>query len=345
MKDLLGLTRCMSKLVLLGTVLTLSFGCASVPQSFDAYKSSFAAAKTATEDIVLRGKVAAKTLAEYPTNTQSPVERLTKLKEREQAADERLYALETIDRYNTVLVQFAEGKDPKEIKSNLEKFGNSLTQIGSSRIMAAVGKAIPYAGIAAEIVVMIDEVTNRQKFVDLLKKGSEPVQGILDVLIVDANDIHTIVSQQMMMQRDYPDNRLSDIRFRFQRVADGLQIIPDVAGILKGINDSRGRLVHQKLPAIVPKEGMKVPVQSDLELLQMLADANDKEVEAANGITARVKAHYEVIEEYKKLLDHTKMSLVQLEKAIEINRPAATADFINRALALRETIIKLREGV
>lgn len=335
----------MSKLLLLGGLFGLSAGCANIPkQNFDAYRSSSATAKTAAEDVVLRGKVAAKALAEDPANIQSPTERLAKLREREQLADDRLIALETIDRYNNVLVQLAEGKDPEEIKSDLESLGNCLTKIGSSRITAAVGKAVPYAGIAAELVAMIDDATNRQKFVELVKKGSEPVSGIIDILVADADNIHTIVSQQMMMPRDISDNRLSDIRFRFKKVADGLQNTTEVADVVKRINETRARLVHQKLPTVDPVAGATVPRHADLELLNNLADATESEVVTANSITSKVKDHSKVIEEYKSLLNQTKTSLVQLGKSVELNRPVATAEYINRALTLRESIIKLREG-
>jgi hypothetical protein len=338
----------MFKWIFLSTLLYLPSGCVSIPtQNLDAYKSSYSAAKTATEDIVLRGKVAAKTLAEDPLNSQLPAERLTKLKERDQAADERLLALETIDRYNSVLVQLAEGKDPKEIQSNLEKFGNCLTKLGSSRITSAVGKAVPYVGVAAEIIAMIDDATNRKAFFDLVKKGGDPVRQIIDILIADADNIYTVVSQQIMMPRDICDNHISDIQFRFKRIANNLQKTSEVLELTKKINDARKRLVHRKLQdvVIVPIAGATDPNQGDLELLDNLVSATENEVSTANSITSKVEDYNKVIEEYKSLLDKTKKSLVQLEKAIELNRPVATADFINRALGLREAIIKLREGV
>ncbi|SNB45461.1 hypothetical protein [Geobacter sp. DSM 9736] len=342
-----GLPRCLCKFILLVAVVApLTSGCVSIPtRNFDAYRSSFAAAKTATEDIVLRGKIAAKALAEDPANPQPAAERLAKLKERDQAANERLLALETIDRYNTVLVQLAEGKNPKNVKSSLESFSNSLLQIGSSRITEAVQKAVPYAGIAAEIIAMADEATNRREFLNLVTKGGEPVREIIGILIADADDIDKIVSEQMAVPRDLSDNRLSGLRFQFLNVADELQVATEITGVIKQMNDARATLVHQKLPEVKPRVGVRTPGHTDLAMLKMLVDSTKNEIAIANAITSRIKSQHEVIVEYKKLLNQTRMSLLQLEKTIKYNRPVATADFINRALGLREATLKLREGV
>jgi hypothetical protein len=320
--------------------------CASVPKdSFDAYRNSFSEARSASEDVILRGKIAAKALADDPANSDSPTERLAKLKERDEAADQRLLALETIDRYKLVLIQLAEGKSPKEVRSNLEKLGNSLTRFESSRVTAAVGRAVPYAGVAAEIVALVDDSMNRQKFLELVKKGGEPVRQIIDILVADTGDLEQIISQQIIVPRDSCDNRLSGLGFRFQRVSDGLQATQEVSDLVKEINVARAKIVHRKqpLPTVIHKAGSTSPSQSDLAVLRLVVDSTEAEVAAANAITAKEKAHRALMTEYKKLLAQTKSSIIQLEQAIELNRPAATTDFVNRALALREAAIKFRE--
>ena len=320
--------------------------CAGVPkENFDAYRNSFSQARSASEDVILREKIAAKALADDAANVDPPAARLAKLREREEAADQRLLALETIDRYNAVLVQLAEGKDPEEISSDLKKFGSSLGQIGSSRLTAAFGKASPYAGIAAEIVALVDDSMNRQKFLELVKRGGVPVGQIIDILIADAGNIETIISQQIVMPRDGCENRLSDLRFRFLKIADGMQKTQEVTDLLRDINLARAKITYRApLPKVEPKVGVTAPLQTDLAYLRLLVDSTEAEVATANAIAAKVTAYGALMDEYKKLLTHTKMSLIQLERAVDLGRPAATVDFIHRAFALREAAIKLREA-
>jgi hypothetical protein len=334
---------------ILATVLLLLSACAGVPkESFDSYRNSFHQARTASEDVILRGKIAAKALADDPGNTASPAKRLAKLKEREQLADDRLLALDTIERYNTVLVKLAEGKKPEEVSSDLKKFGNCLSQIGSSRLTAVVGTAVPYVGIAGEIIALVDDSMNRKKFLELVRKGGVPVRQILDILVADAGNIETIISQQIVMPIDNCDNRLSDLRFRFQKSADKLQATQQVSDLVKEINISRAKAIHRvekPLPMVVHTVGAGAapPGQAELAILRLLVDATEAEVATANSTMAKEKAYDALMDEYRKLLVQTKTSLIQLEQAVEQSRPAATVDFINRAFTLREAAIKLKE--
>ena len=336
--------RQMAALVL---VILMVSGCASIPTSeFNGYLSSFNVAKTSSQDLLLNAKLAAEFIANAPNNPDRPTDRVNKLGERRAALDARLAALELISDYNSALCSLASGADPKSVQGQIEGLRDGLSSFGFTKLTALVGKASPYTALIAEAVSLIDDLIKKQKFKQAIQAGEKPILGILEILQEDADSIHEIQSQLILLKRDIEETKLAKLRPRIAHLLNGYQSSVDLDRAVARYNDVVAKLGDSPLASIKLSNpsGQTSATPGELVVVQTLVDEASNAVEGYNQHNDEVAAHQKVVTEYKKMLATLGSSFKTIGAAIKSNQRAAIVGFVQQALQFRQSILELQHA-
>ena len=341
--------------LLLGLVFTLDIllglsACATIPQQeFDVYRSNFNTAKASAQDIILRAKVAAETVAKSPHNPVGPNVRQKKLTERTAALDARLQALELIAEFNEVLVSLTSGARPAAVRGSLEALRDSLSSFGISRIRMLAEKATPLFGVISHAVAVIDDLIRQNKFKEAVDAAQEPIIGIIEILQKDADQIHEIEVQLIMLEQDEVYIQITKLKKRLKSLVDTYKKSNELDKLISEYNN----LILQLEKEDQDKKTLKIehnpratafinPVE--VETMRSLVDQVAQNVKIYKKLGEQVNAHQTVINEYKNLLTGTRDAFINLNTAVRSNYRTATVAYVIYALNLRKAILEYQEA-
>jgi hypothetical protein len=326
--------------------------CATIPhKEFETYRSNFASAKSAAQDVILTAKIAAEMVAKSSDNPDGPNVRQEKLTDRITALDARLQALELISEYNEVLVDLASGTDPDAVVGNLTTLSNGLNSFGVLGLTKLVEEASPLFGVVSQTVAVIDDLIKKKKFKEAANAAQVPIIAIIEILKEDANSIHEIQAELMFLKQDEEYNAIVSLKKRFNNLANAYLPSDDLDKLIGSFNTVITELKADE--AIItalnithtPATGGEVvhATTADLETMKNLVDQIEVRISAYNNYEDQVLAHQTLINEYKNVLTATANSFISLNTAVLSNQRAATMAFLSNALALRKAIIEYQE--
>lgn len=337
--------------VLAAVILLVS--CQTIPtQEFDAYLAHFQTAKTATEDVILKARIRAKTIADDPRNRDITSVRAKQLKNRQAALQARLEALSVIDSYNRVLTGLASGRPPEDIASDMVSFSDGLSEFNVDGISDLVDAGSPYLGLISEAISLIDGYILAKQFGKVAAAGEKPVLGIVQVLVDDADNLVSIESQWIKLNYTDPHRKqINDIRKQIQRLALTIEANKGVDRVIVVTNAhlQRYRIDAAKKPPVIdndvdPSQKPVAARASDIEVLKLLAARLGESVDEFNAGLDRIDAYEAMIVEYQGVLGSTSKSLVSLNRMIATGRPAAGVDLVTSVYRLRESYLALEEA-
>ncbi|HEV8607362.1 MAG TPA: hypothetical protein VGQ99_18640 [Tepidisphaeraceae bacterium] len=325
-------------------------GCSSPPRAeLSAYKTQFETAKTTAEDLILSTKNAAEALADDPSNPASVTDRTRQLKERLDALDARLEALQVVAQYNDALARLASGEDPAAVKASLDNFASGLASFNIKGLSKLVADVAPYGNVFASAVTLVDNLIQAKRFAAAIEAGEKPVLAILDILSQDADNFFNIAKARLqLLQADPQKQEAQLLANRFATLANAHPFSEaTLSPRFKSLLAAHGKLrqgISQPF-AHNPAAGA-APNQDDLAL-ESLATINDQmqsHVTAYNTILAQIDAQAAVIKQYKNVLASTQRALTQVRIALKSGRSAAVMGFINDVYNLRQAYLAAREA-
>lgn len=331
-------------------------GCTNVPtQELGAYRAQFDAARTQTEDYLLATRTAAEELADDPTSTLTITQRAEQLDKRRAALDERLRALRVIAQYNDALTRLAANEDPAAIKASLDNFSAALQTFDITKLSAAVGDVVPYGQVIAGAIEVVDRLIRQQRFRQAVEAGEKPVLAILEVLVKDADDIYTINEQRILLNADPKKEAIQNLGDRFVALANqhafAVPLDAQFQVLLTRHNELRAGFKGKtrQLPALAhtpPSSGTSPTIDAALalEALTAINDQTASLLDEYNGLIDRTEAERKLKDEYKNLLNSTRLALVQVRVGIDQNRQTAILNFITDAYRLRQAYLAAREA-
>ena len=327
---------------LIGFVIMI-IACTSIPkQEFGNYISNFNSAKNTTQDIILTVKLIAEN--DYDGSHEQQVV----LEQRMKALDARLAALDLMSKYNEALVKFASGTDPEAVKGNLESLNEGLLSFGSTSINALVSDIAPYGEIFSQAVALIENAIKAEKFREAINAAYKPIQGIIEILIQDANDLFEIQHQTLGVQLDPRRDEIIELRFEFQDFVNTLSSNGTVISTIEDYNKvlKTMRVHPDKLPDPIvhnPKSPHS-PTMNDYSVLKLLINNTTEQITYYNNIKGQMKAIENVKIEYKKVLVATSEAFTQINFAIQNKQRTLPIDFAVDVLNLRKAYIQLQES-
>ncbi|MDX6768928.1 MAG: hypothetical protein SF051_05305 [Elusimicrobiota bacterium] len=322
-------------------------GCGTVPQaSFNSYLQSFSGVKANAEDLYLRSTLAAENIASRPEKEGTVAEKFKELENRKAALETGLAAVNLIDRYNSVLIALASGKSKESVQSDLTGLQQDLSSLNLQRITKMVEKAGPYLEVVSQGVALVEDTIKRKKFAEAVAAAQKPMAGIVDILIIDADNLEELLVQDIQREQDPYFKQIGSYGGRVNKRLKELKSTPEIVTLLGRVNQARVSLAHESVTALEPQAGESASTASsaDLDALTVLAGQTESAALAYNKIEERVKAQRAVFREYKNALLATKRTFAALKDDTEAGRYAATRDFIQQARDLRMAALKLREA-
>lgn len=334
-------------------VVIILCGCATIPhKEFETYRSNFASAKSAAQDVILSAKIAAEIVAKSGDNRDGPNVRQEKLTDRITALDARLQALELISQYNEVLVDLASGTDPEAVVGNLTTLSSGLSSFGVSGLTKLVEEATPLFGVVSQTVAVIDDLIKKKKFKEAANAAQTPIIAIIEILQEDANSIHEIQEQLILLRQDKEYSAIVSLKKRLNNLAnaypqsDALNELIDSFNrrVITDLKDDQAIIDDLNITHTPATGGAAAPANTaDLETMKTLVDQIEVGISAHNNYEDQVSAHHRLINEYKKVLTATANSFISLNTAVLSNQRAATTAFLANALNLRKAIIEYQE--
>ncbi len=328
-------------------------GCASVPRaSLDAYQDSFAIVSSQAQDLYLRSEIIAEDLANRPETTGTVSEKLKQLEARQSALRTRLEALDLINHYNTLLSQLAAGTTAEGLKGQVTGLQQDLSSFDVSGITNLVQKAVPYVGIVTQGVTVVEDAIKKAKFRDAIKAAQQPLLGIIDILIADADDLVDITVEELKREQDPYREQISAHSRRFNGRIMGLKLTPETTttaelqALLFKINEARQSTGRADFKPLSPQAGSNAvePAPVDIDALTALAGQITISVLAYNKVEQQIKAQHALIAGYKKALVTTKKTFVALAGDVQATQILATSDFIDRAVELKRAALQVQEA-
>lgn len=323
-------------------------GCAGVPRaSFDSYLNSFAAVRGQAQDLYLRSGIIAEDIANRPEAEGTVAERLKQLEARRAALKTRLDALNLIDRYNGILAHLAAGTSPDDLKAQVTGLQQDLSSFDVSGITKFVEKAVPYANMLAQGVALVEDAVKKAKFRDAVNTAQKPLAGIIDVLIVDADDLEDVTAQEFKRQQDPYREQIDSYSRRFNSRLKTLKFSTETSELqtlLSKVNDARQSMGRADVKPLAPQPGATDPAPVDVDALTALTGQITSSVLAYNKVDAQVKAQHAMIVGYKDALAATKKAFVALAGDVEATQIGATSDFIKQALELKKAALQMQEA-
>jgi len=323
--------------------LIIMLACSQIPkQEFGNYVNNFNSAKSTTEDIILTVKLIAE--KDYDGSHEQQVA----LEQRLKSLDARLAALDLISKYNEALVKLASGTDPEAVQGNLENLSEGLLSFGSTSINTLVSNVAPYGEIFAQAVAVIESAIKAKKFREAIDAAYKPIQGIIEILIQDANDLFEIQNQMLGDQLDPKRDRIIDLRFEFQDFVNTLTPDGTVENAISDFNEvlNTMQVNPDKLPDPIvhlPKSS-RSPTGNDYSVLTLLIYNTTEQIAGFNSLKEQMKAIEIVKIEYKKVLVATSQAFTQINFAIQNKQRTLPIDFAVDVLNLRKAYIQLQES-
>jgi hypothetical protein len=326
--------------------IALLSACTTIPkQHFDAYQQSFAQVKVSTEDMLLLARVRTDVWASHPDNTTPVPERVQEVRDTMASLDDRQNALDTINEYNTVLIRLAAGEDPEAIEGSLKGIADGLSSFENSSLTAAVADFVPYAGVVAKLLAAIDDQAKREEVKRLVAEAQGPMSEVVDILILDAGSLQTIIVSEFELERNMLEAQIDDIRFRFDDVGESLKTSDKVDERYNQHNELRSSLTSSLLGPDKHTPGAKAASASDLEVLSLILDEERLLIEQANALTSRIEAQGSVTVAYVATLNAMNGFFVAMNNDFKQGKRQAAYQFVRRGLEFRKAIIEVREGV
>jgi hypothetical protein len=327
--------------------------CTTIPkENFDDYRQSFAQVKISTEDMILEAHARAEAWVEHPGNTMPVVERTHKLLVWQTALKDRQAALDTVDRYNTVLVRLAAGEDPADIEGSLIGIAEGLDSFASSSFSSSIASSVPYFGVAAKLLAAIEEEANREEFKRLVAAAQMPIAEIIRILIADAPDLEIIFVTQLLLERSPLEAQADKIHFRFTGFANTFKPSPEEATSkpLEELFEKHNALrisldIDPRPTASAHNPGTTGASASDLEVLALIIDEEREVIARVNALSARIEAQKNLTATYVASLNAMTGFFVAMNTDLKQGKRQAALEFARRGLEYRQAILELREGV
>ena len=264
--------------------------------------------------------------------------------ERKKALAARLDALRLIDRYNRVLTGLARGEDPKSLNSEMKAVGGKLASYHpSAQTTFAFAAAVPYLGTLVAGAGYVQEALAKRNFLKAVHEAQKPIDAILDILLLDAPPLEVVLVQERRKDEDPARAAVDSLAGRFFRKLSTLQSTDEVAALLARHNSQRkaaglGAIPHR------PGENAAAPRASDVESLAALVDAAALNLLAYRRFEAQISAERALFARYRAALTAAKRALAALNKESEAERAAATGEFNEQALGVRQEALRLQEA-
>lgn len=326
--------------LLLFLVLT---SCSSIPkQEFGNYLDNFNYVNKTTQEIILVMKIVAESEGQRSREDEQ------RLEEKLTALDARLAALNLIDKYNDVLVELASGTDPESVKGSLQSISNGLSYFGVNSLPSLLSNVAPYGEILSQAVALIDNAIKENKFKEAVDAAQKPIQGIIDILKQDADDLFEIQVQILDDKQDLYRDRIIDLRFDFQNFVNTLQNDNNVNNSIKNFNEVIGTIKtsKDKLPDPInySPSNARLPNSNDYNMLRVISTQVNDNIMEFKKIAAQIEAVEEVKTSYKEALTATSDAFKNLNFAIQNNQLVIPIDFAMYALNLSKAYLKLQEA-
>jgi len=299
----------------------------------DVYLEQFQAVKTEGGDIYLRVSAIADEKGGQ------------KKEERRAAFEARLQALRLIDQYNRVLIGLARGEDPKSLKSGMKEVGGKLSSYHpSAQTTFAFASAVPYLGTLVSGAGYVQEALAKRNFLKAVHEAQKPIGAILDILALDAEPLETILIQQDRKEQDAPRAAVDSLSSRFYKKLQTLKATEDVVALLDAHNALRKTAGLGPVP-YRPGGAAAVPRAADEEYLSTLTVEAEINLQAFKRGENRIAAERALFARYRAALLAAKRALAALNADSEPERAAATGEFNEQALGVRQEALKLKEGM
>lgn len=324
-------------------ILLLVTACSGIPkQEFESYLGNFDSAKNTTQDIIL----ALKLIVESDSNSSHEQQIL--IQQKIEALDARLAALDLISKYNNVLVRLASGRDPEAVKGSLDNLSNGLNSFGSANLNSLISDVTPYSEIIAQAVTLIDNAIKKKKFREAVAAAHKPIQGIIEILQHDADDLFEIQAQTLGKKLDPERHQIIDLRFDFQDFVNTLDTNYNIDSAISRFNTVLKMM--KASPSKLPDQIIHMPTSphsanaNDYSLLKVMINQTMEHIAKYNNIRDQVYALANLELEYKKVLVATSDAFNNLNFAIQNKQRMLPIDFTVDVLNLRKAYLKLQEA-
>lgn len=300
------------------------------PAELDVYLEQFEAVKTEGADIYLR------------VSAISDEKGGQKKDERRQAFEARLQALRLIDQYNRVLTGLARGEDPKSLKSGMKEVGGKLSAYHpSAQTTFAFAAAVPYLGTLVSGAGYVQEALAKRNFIKAVHEAQKPIAAILDILVLDSEPLEKVLVEQVRKEQDAPRAAIDSLGSRFFRKLQSLKATEEIAAQLAAYNALRKSAGLGPVP-YRPGAAAALPRAADIDYLATLSDETAINVQTFNRAEERVAAEQALFARYRAALAAAKRALAALNQDSEPERAAATGEFNEQALGVRQEALKLQ---
>ena len=318
-------------------------GCSGIPrQDLGNYVTNYNSVKSTTQDIILIVKLVAESEAEQ--NNEGAVA----LEEKLNALDARLDALELISNYNDILVSLASGTDPEAVYGSLQNLSDGLSSFGIKSISSLVENVMPYGELISQAVTLIDNAVKAEQFKDAVDAAHKPIQGIIDILIQDSDDLFEIQVQSLSKRQDPERDKITDLRFSFDELINSYSADENIENLISEFNENLVLMTvpsdEQPDPVDNLSSGANKPAAADLNTLKLLINQLSVHIHNYNKIILQLEALEDVKLQYENLLRLTSESFENLNFAVQHNQYFLPIDLTIDALNLRKAYLKLQEA-
>jgi hypothetical protein len=314
-------------------------GCATVPQKeFDSYVQAFNETKEASEQLILDLDAAKKHAEKIKVGRNPPAKKISPFPAKVNLEafgspsldeiDARREALEVVSRFNTVLIQLAAGKKPEEIKSSVDSLIDGLNGIAGF-----LDTTLPIPDVASGLITtVIDQLQkahNRMQFVAAMKKGTPIIDGILELLRRDAEDIYEIMARVAKQDSKGEKDTVFDLWLQMRTVAaehkapQGDEMkggLSEVEQQLRKILDQVGLTVEQGFSNTLDTRGSTPFTAIALSQLQQTLAQAERAAVRYTAIVNQQNAYHQLVVSYGQLLWKTRQTLKIVRESLD--RPA-----------------------
>jgi len=340
------------------------FGCVTIPRvELDDYLRNSKVVRETARDTYLVAANDAELIAKHPANADDATKRAAKLTERKRALEVRLKALDLIREYDSILSKLAQGTKPEDVQSSLESLSSNLESFKIDAIADVASAAGPYVAIIAKGIALIDREIQKKRFAEAVAAAQEPMAGILDILMKDADDLGAIRITLLNMKRD-KNHRAAIINLGFEiqaftdnrsnKVPAGGASLPSMGKLHDRHVAARDRYLYTDpkaadpdLPALSRRDvtADADPTLAELGAARSLVELVEAHVADANAIRNAMQRHTEFVYEYRKTLALMKVAFKKVHAAIEKGSAAADAgDLVRQVLELRQAYLSVERG-
>jgi len=342
-----------------GALLCIAFaGCASVPQQeLSVYQRAFDQAADASRQVLLDYQAAVREQRSreaerwrekasagndsgqapglFPA-TFSP--RAAEVDVDAEDIDVRLRAVDTVQHYNQLLVDLAEGKSANETAATVKSLLGAIP---------GVGAAVPGLDeLAASLVSVAGKARAHQDFVKIVKAGEQPVAKILDFLAQDAGSYYKLRFALASSDQDEIRDRLTsrvaaikiEVRARTIQGDNQREALQTIEEDLNSLLARTGRLVdkgrEQKLVPGSSGSPWNESVEGQLREILFAIEGDVKELEK---LAQSMNAYHDLLSRYVEVLRSTKRAMGALRIAVD-----SPPDALQQIDQLATTTIQLR---